>query len=119
MSFLRNVKKTMIEFESFKVNIIDYILVGILSALASLFIVSGPIALSINLIILVSNLRIFISFVLAFIFAIFIYFLVFFYMKSISKGNLNGIKGVSLFYSIIFLIFGIILVVILIMIGVY
>ncbi len=107
------------EFDDIKISPLDYFLILISSIIFSLIIVSGPIAVCLNILILVSNLRLFISFVLAFIFSLFTYFVVYFLLNSISKGKVKGIKSVSLFFGIISMIFGIILVVILIMIGVY
>lgn len=119
MTFLRKVFDKLKEIDSYKISYLDYLLVGAMSAILSLLIVSGFIALTINLMILVTNLRIFLSFVLAFIAGLFIYLVVYFYSNSVTKGNVKNIKIVSLFFGIITFIFGIILVVIFIMIGVY
>ena len=119
MTFLKNIFSRIKEINNAKVGIIDYYLVAISSFIFSLMIVSGPIAICINLLILVTNLRIFISFILAIIFGIFMYFLVYFYSNSITKGSIDGIKSVSLFFGIISIIFGIIFVIILICAGVY
>ena len=70
MTFLKNIFSKLKEINNTKVGIIDYYLVGISSFIFSLMIVSGPIAICINLLILVTDLRIFISFILAIIFGI-------------------------------------------------
>lgn len=119
MTFLRKVFDKLKEIDSYKISYLDFLLVGATSGILSLIIISGPLALIINLMILITNLRIFLSFVLAFIGGIFFYLVTYFYSNSVTKGKVDNIKIVSLFFGINVFIFGIILIVVLIMIGVY
>lgn len=119
ITLFKYLKSKLNEIRNIEIKKIDLILTILISFLFSLIIISGIVAILINFMIIYNDLRIFISFIFAIIFSILIFLWTYILNKSISKNKIDELFNLSLFYGIISLIFGIIIVVILIIVGVY
>lgn len=113
-----NLLNSFKEIKKLNNNKIDTFFTILISFIFSLLIISGPLALLINIFILFNDSRIFLSFIFSLIFSLLIFLTSYFSLKSLIKENKIKILNISIFFMIISLFFGIIVVVILLLIGV-